>query len=331
MDTKIVNPPRNRGFTLVEILVVIAIIGLLVGLLLPAVNAARRSAKRARIKMEMASLVEALERVRTELGGGEYPPDGTNAIDIQRFCRKAWPRVNWGNGGGGALAYPVCSADTALAFWLGGVQDGATNLFVGFSANPQNPFDNNPSRVGPFFEFDRSNFKSTAPANSPNARLKQGTDLTSKYAALKGGGNPNLVCFLYQYFPQNDLVLTDSPSPYLYFKAVAGLYGAPSGANGTYAYWNQLSDSSKITAFKDSDTHTNVYAWKNPTSFQLLSPGLDGKYAAPTKGAGPTGNDPADSAGLYAPLYPAGSNYEKATQDDMGNFTKGATMADDMP
>ena len=43
------NSPKNskRGFTLVELLVVIAIIGILVGLLLPAVQAAREAARRA--------------------------------------------------------------------------------------------------------------------------------------------------------------------------------------------------------------------------------------------------------------------------------------------
>ena len=41
-----VGPSRAGGFTLVELLVVIAIIGALVGLLLPAVQAAREAARR---------------------------------------------------------------------------------------------------------------------------------------------------------------------------------------------------------------------------------------------------------------------------------------------
>jgi prepilin-type N-terminal cleavage/methylation domain-containing protein/prepilin-type processing-associated H-X9-DG protein len=47
---------RLRGFTLVELLVVVAIIGILVGLLLPAVQAAREAARRCQCMNNMAQL-----------------------------------------------------------------------------------------------------------------------------------------------------------------------------------------------------------------------------------------------------------------------------------
>ncbi len=140
----IYNPSRRRGFTLVEILVVIAIIGLLAGLLLPAIGSARRAGKRARMKLEIANLMIGMERVRTEIGGGEYPPDGKDAADVTRFLKRAFPR---GNGPAGGPTGP----DTALVYWLGG-PDGISGFGNG---------------LGPYYEFakDRLSGLKYYPAN----------------------------------------------------------------------------------------------------------------------------------------------------------------------
>ncbi|MBN1556509.1 MAG: type II secretion system protein [Lentisphaerae bacterium] len=47
---------RRRGFTLIEMLVVVAIIALLVGILLPAIGAARQYAKRQRARSEVRQI-----------------------------------------------------------------------------------------------------------------------------------------------------------------------------------------------------------------------------------------------------------------------------------
>jgi general secretion pathway protein G len=61
-----------RGFTLVELLVVIVVLGILVALLLPAVMAAVRSAKNAQVLAEINELAQALESFKTTYG--DYPP-----------------------------------------------------------------------------------------------------------------------------------------------------------------------------------------------------------------------------------------------------------------
>jgi len=66
---------RRRGFTLVELLVVITIIGILVSLLLPAVNSARESARKLQCANNCKQLGLALSAYHTAFG--IFPPSST--------------------------------------------------------------------------------------------------------------------------------------------------------------------------------------------------------------------------------------------------------------
>src|SRR5271166_4344647 len=69
-----VSRQKNTAFTLVEMLVVIAILGILMGLLLPAVNSVRESMRRTQCKNNLAQLGRAaLQHLTVQ---GHFPSSG---------------------------------------------------------------------------------------------------------------------------------------------------------------------------------------------------------------------------------------------------------------
>ena len=161
---------NRRGFTLVELAVVIVIIAILAAMLIPAIGNSIRSAKITRIGVEISLLEQSLEKYKLEFG--EFPPDFTsfNPSDIdgtprlaqisaivgahlsRNFRRRAGDdlpvMINVATGEVSQVtdAFLIENLDPAeaLPFWLGG-----------FSNDPQYPISGDGGRQ-PFFEFDKT-------------------------------------------------------------------------------------------------------------------------------------------------------------------------------
>jgi prepilin-type N-terminal cleavage/methylation domain-containing protein len=161
---RIVNRNREvrRGYTLVELLVVISIIGLLASMVTVAVQSAMRSAKVARAKTDILSLEAAIAAFKAN-----YKADIPSSVTIPKAgnawtnvskskIRRIWPQFNFANSGGWSKGTVTLSGGKCLMFFLGGIVDsGGTPQ--GFSRNARTPFSGSGgNRSGPFMEFDSS-------------------------------------------------------------------------------------------------------------------------------------------------------------------------------
>jgi prepilin-type N-terminal cleavage/methylation domain-containing protein len=170
---------RPRGFTLVELLVVVAIVAMLAALVTPAVIRARSAARNAAIDTEIDLLHMAIMNYRNEYGS--FPPCSsplTSGSAMARHLQRLFPRCDVANhlvsvaAAGGTAITP----QNALVSWLGG-----------YTLDPTSPLLPQASRRK-LFDFDQARVAGGyAPAGQPNARYLY-ID-SSQYASLQYSGN----------------------------------------------------------------------------------------------------------------------------------------------
>ncbi|MEE8451349.1 MAG: prepilin-type N-terminal cleavage/methylation domain-containing protein [Thermoguttaceae bacterium] len=293
-------PATRRGFTLVEMLVVIAIIGVLAGLITAAGVAALGQAKRTTIRMEISGLETALHAYKEKYG--DYPPDFFDTTKdygkafVVRHLRKAFPkyrlsgttRDQWDQFADDVLNnygldVDYLSPSEAMVFWLGGMPDGSGGM-AGFSVDPANPFKAGGTRLDPLFDFDQP-------------RLIDADDsdgwLAYKSEHVKG------------------------PVPCVYFRIrICPLDGVPEYEYETSAnppfdllYWDAGAAGICVPYCVDPVPPPGDQIWNKPKSFQIISPGMDGQFG----NHDPTGEELRFSASAL--------NFTDGDYDNITNFS----------
>jgi prepilin-type N-terminal cleavage/methylation domain-containing protein len=232
MNTR--TKPNRGGFTLVEMLVVIAIIGVLAAILIPTLYLVVIKARQNSIAQEVGLLAQHVEAYKQEFK--DYPPDFSSVTSLADLAnprnlvvlhlRKAFPRhqenlQTFFVDNNGNLSVP--DRDEALVFWLSRLKN-----------DPRRPLTG-PGEVKKMFEFDEDRLRD--PDNDG----------------------------WYSYVPQDG-----EDAPYVYFdsRTYATAQYRPGGPSTTLI----------LLPYKTKINATASLSWANPTTFQIISAGLDGEF-----------------------------------------------------
>jgi prepilin-type N-terminal cleavage/methylation domain-containing protein len=219
------NKSARMGFSLIEVIVVIAIIALLIALLLPAVQKIREIGPRTANYDQIAQISSAIGECKQKLKLSQIPPGPFTLKNIYngtepelKYLLEAWPQLNYYNwspatgqpgtgliplvfGGTASSAVTLDSNQTLLFFLTGSgvtgtvstLPDGqvAVTGFNGFSTNVAQPFtpaQTGDIRVGPFLQMNPNNY-SPSSKNIVLGSLSKTVVSTTSYYQVPGNNN----------------------------------------------------------------------------------------------------------------------------------------------
>lgn len=328
----------RAGFTLVEMLVVIAIIGMLMALVSVAVWAALKKAKETKITVEIGQLQTAIQSYKEK--HLQYPPSMSEInivnrkVHFMRHVQVAFTNANYGTSetnfnnlrsnlmtGSGLTSQPYNYKDStgdiktldlnsldqaeAIVFWLGGFP---TPYNSGSAASIAN------RRIFGFHRDQDSPFRRDAVGTEGLDPLRYRTEPFFQFDETRLTDQDDDGWFEYLPIPQAGSAVV---APFVYFDADS--YSTASTATGTaleiqiYGY-PRLGDRNSVenagiwglavpyASYMDP-RNTSPMLWANPESFQIVCGGLDGMYSASVDDLAQT---------MRVVVYPGGQVYNKS-------------------
>lgn len=333
---------HRKAFTLIEVLIVIAIIGILVGLIVPTANYAWKRVVAASIAIEVQTLGNAVEQYKNKFG--DYPPDGSNAADFSRHCRKAFPNIaatelallglqvpsgsNPVANSSSGLTVSVMDPAEALVFFLGGFSDDATYPFTG-PGGPLFLMDSSGAQVNSGGAYVSVQYN--VDRNAPLFEFKQ--ERLSLFVTPAGLTYSNDEALLFgAAATANDRMPVYNPgrgrvAPFVYFDSRS--YSFPFSGKPFFNFYNPTNIGGVARPYKSDEVNTTVaqstapdryFRYANDRSFQIISAGLDDAY-------GGVIGTPATSGTPVFYRYPSGASLDIMSGTEFGNFARYTEVA----